>query len=174
MKIFLIGFMGCGKSYIGKKLAAILGFEFLDLDSLIENTEGDTVGHIFETRGEPYFRQLESDSLKALSKWSDLVVATGGGAACFHDNIQWMNENGITVYLETTPQLLLERLVPQTAQRPLLRGKSEAELLTFIENRVADRAFYYSQAHITIHQSENDDEIVFEILKRILDYRQSN
>ena len=174
MKIFLIGFMGCGKSYVGKKLAALLGFEFLDLDSLIENTEGGTIGEIFEQRGEPYFRQIESDSLKELSKWSDLVVATGGGAACFNDNIKWMNENGVTVYLETTSQLLLERLVPQTEQRPLLRGKSESELLDFIENKVADRAFYYNQAHIIIHQSENDDEVVFEILKRILDYRQSN
>ena len=85
-----------------------------------------------------------------------------------------MNENGVTVYLETTSQLLLERLVSQTEQRPLLRGKTESELLAFIENKVADRAFYYNQAHIIVRQSENDDEIVFEILKRILDYRQSN
>lgn len=174
MKIFLIGFMGCGKSYIGSKLAVTLGFHFLDLDSLIENTEGDTIAHIFETRGETAFRQIESDNLKGLSKWSDLVVATGGGAACFHNNMKWMNEHGISIYLETTPELLLSRLISQTAQRPLLRGKSEEELLNFIKTKVVERSPFYNQAKIVIHQTENSDEIVFEILQKILELRHAN
>lgn len=166
--------MGSGKSYIGKKLASTLGFHFLDIDSLIENTEGETIPQIFETKGETYFRQVESDNLRGLSKWADLVVSTGGGAACFHDNMKWMNENGTTVFLDATPELLLERLLPQTEHRPLLKDKSPEALLDFIKTKIAERLPFYSQAKITIHQAHNTDDIIFEILQKILELRQSN
>ena len=174
MKIFLVGFMGCGKSYIGRQLAEKLGFLFVDVDSLIENTEGDIVAHIFENQGETYFRKIESERLKDLKKWSEIVIATGGGAACFHDNMAWMNENGMTVYLKATPELLLERLKNEAEKRPLLRGRTEPELLDFIKNKVAEREFFYNQANIIIEQNENNNEIVFDILQKILNHRIAN
>lgn len=174
MKIFLVGFMGSGKTFVGRQLAEKLGFLFIDLDSLIENIEGDIVSQIFENKGETYFRKIESDRLKDLKKWTEIVVATGGGAACFHDNMAWMSEHGITVYLQATPELLLERLKNEAEKRPLLRGKDESQLLDFIEKTVTEREVFYNQAHIIIHQSENDEDIVFEILQKILNQRIAN
>ncbi len=181
MKIFLVGFMGCGKSYIGKKLAQMLGFQFVDLDSVIENTESlpeeagkVTVAKIFASKGEPYFRQLESDRLRGLNKWTEIVIATGGGAACFHQNMQWMNDNGITVYLKTPPELLAERLNSEAAHRPVLQGKSGTELLDFIKEKLNDREVFYNQAQIIVYQNANGEEIIFDILQKILNIRMAN
>ena len=171
MKIFLVGFMGSGKSYIGKILAEKLGFQFVDLDSIIENTEGVKISQIFEIHGESYFRKVESDCLHHLNKWTEIVVATGGGAACFHDNMSWMNENGITVYLSVEPQLLASRLANEVDKRPILQGKTGDELLDFIKMKVSEREDFYNQAHVKIHQTENSDDIVFEILEKILAVR---
>jgi shikimate kinase len=171
MKLFLVGFMGCGKSYLGKILAQKLGFQFVDLDSIIENTEGERIGDIFEKQGETYFRKIESERLKGLQKWDEFVVATGGGAACFHDNMVWMNENGITVYLKTNPYLLMERLTPEVEKRPLLRGKSSRELLDFITVKVAERDKFYTQAAIIVEQNEDGEDIIYDILERILALR---
>ncbi len=183
MKIFLIGFMGCGKSYLGKVLAEKLGFLFVDLDSIIENTvtlerdddksvKGGRIGEIFEKFGETHFRKIESERLRGLQKWDDVVIATGGGAACFNDSMAWMNENGMTVYLKTNPYLLLERLLSQTEARPLLRGKSRNELLDFITTKVSEREKFYLQAHIVVEQTEDGEAIIFDILEKILDVRQ--
>lgn len=181
MKIFLVGFMGCGKSYIGKKLAQMLGFQFVDVDSVIENTEvlpesmgKVTIAKIFDLKGEPYFRQLESDRLRGLDKWNDIVIATGGGAACFHHNMQWMNEHGITVYLKTPPELLAARLKSEAAHRPILQDKTGEELLTFIEEKLAAREVFYKQAQIIVHQHSDGDEIIFDILQKILQLRIAN
>ena len=173
MKLFLVGFMGCGKSHLGKILAQNLGFLFVDLDSIIENTEGGTVPEIFEKYGETHFRKIESDRLRGLQKWDEVVIATGGGAACFNDNMAWMNENGITVYLKTNPYLLLERLTPEVEKRPLLRGKSSRELLDFINSKVAERDKFYTQASIIVEQTEDGEEIIFDILEKILVLRQN-
>jgi shikimate kinase len=172
MKLFLIGFMGCGKSYLGKILAQKLGFQFVDVDSIIEHTEGERVGAIFEKQGEAQFRKIESERLRGLQKWDEVVVATGGGAACFNDNMAWMNDNGITVYLKTNPHLLLERLLPEVEKRPLLRGKSEQELLNFINTKVAERDTFYTQATIIVEQNEDGEAIIFAILERIFLLRQ--
>ena len=174
--------MGCGKSYLGKVLAQKLGFLFVDLDSIIENTsrnnrdrnnrEGGIIAEIFEKFGETHFRKIESERLRGLQKWDEVVVATGGGAACFNENMAWMNENGITVYLKTNPYLLLERLSSQTEARPLLRGKSSRELLDFITTKVSEREKFYLQAHIIVEQTENGEDIIFDILEKILEVRQ--
>jgi shikimate kinase len=174
MKIFLIGFMGSGKTYLGKQLASKLGFLFVDVDSIIENTEGVTIAQLFDNQGETHFRKIESERLQGLGKWDEVIISTGGGAPCFHDNMDWMNANGITVYLKTDSQLLLNRLKSETDNRPLLRGKTDAELLEFIKNKVADRTPFYEKAKIIVEQNEDGDEIIFEILKRILDSRSSN
>jgi shikimate kinase len=174
MKIFLIGFMGSGKTYLGKQLASKLGFLFVDVDSVIENTEGVTIAQLFDSQGETYFRKVESDRLKGLEKWDEVVISTGGGAPCFHDNMDWMNAHGITVYLQTDPNLLLNRLKSETENRPLLRGKTDEELLDFIKNKIADRKLFYEKAKIIVAQNEDGDEIIFDILKKILDSRSSN
>lgn len=164
MKIFLVGFMGCGKSYVGRRLAAKFSFQFVDVDSIIENTEGATIAHIFTTEGEPYFRQLESNTLKGLGKWDNIVIATGGGAACFRNNMEWMNEQGLTVYLKATPELLLSRLKNETNHRPILGGRTDDDLLHFIETKVAERAQFYEQATITIEQKTDGDQVVSDIV----------
>ena len=167
MKIYLIGFMGSGKTFVGKQLAQLLDYLFVDTDSLIENTEGVTVAQLFENKGETAFRKIESERLQGLSKWDNIIVATGGGAPCFHDNMTFINNSGITVYLKTNPQLLLERLMPELEHRPLLRGRSEAELLAFIKTKVAEREAFYGQADLIIHQENNEQNIAQEILKMI-------
>jgi shikimate kinase len=173
MKVFLIGFMGSGKTYIGKQLAQLLDYLFVDTDSLIENTEGVTVAQLFETQGETTFRKIESERLQGLSKWDNIIVATGGGAPCFHDNMAFINKSGITVYLKTKPELLLERLKPETEHRPLLRGRTDAQLLAFIKERVAARETFYGQADIVIHQESNEQAVAQEILTAIYERSQS-
>ncbi len=166
--------MGSGKTYLGKQLASKLGFLFVDVDSVIENTEGVTIAQLFDNQGETYFRIIESERLKGLSKWDEVIISTGGGAPCFHDNMDWMNAHGITVYLKTDPNLLLNRLKSETENRPLLRGKTDADLLDFIKNKVEERTPFYEKAKIIVQQNEDGDEIIFEILKKILDSRSSN
>jgi shikimate kinase len=172
MKVYLIGFMGSGKTHIGQKLAQLLGFLFVDTDSLIENTEGMTVAQLFENKGETAFRDIESERLKSLSKWDNIIVATGGGAPCFLDNMTYLNNSGITVYLKTNPQLLLERLLPETEKRPLLKGRSEVELLAFITTKIEEREAFYGQADIIIHQENNEQNVAEEILTAI--YEKAN
>ncbi len=159
--------MGSGKSHIGKQLAQLLDYLFIDTDHLLENTEGSSIAQIFETRGEIAFRQLESDALKGLSKWDNIVVATGGGAPCFQDNMTYINNSGISIYLKTDSNLLLQRLLPEREKRPLLRGRSEADLLAFIESKVSERMAFYEQADIIITQNSNEQDVAQEILAAI-------
>jgi shikimate kinase len=173
MKVYLIGFMGSGKTYVGKQLAQLLDYLFIDTDSLIENTEGVTVAQLFETKGETIFRKIESERLQGLAKWDNIIVATGGGAPCFHNNMAFINNSGITVYLKTKPELLLERLKPETEHRPLLRGRTDTELLAFIKERVTTREEFYGQADITIHQESNEQDVAQEILTAIYERSQS-
>ncbi len=172
MKIFIIGFMGSGKSYVGKQLAQLLDYLYVDTDNLIENTEGVAIAELFDAKGEAAFRQIESNALKGLSKWDNIIVATGGGAPCFHDNMKFINHSGITVYLKTDPNLLLERLKSEAEKRPLLRGRSEAELLAFINSKVTERAVFYEQADIIIHQKSNEQNIPQAILEAIMEQHQ--
>ncbi|MDZ7876274.1 MAG: shikimate kinase [Saprospiraceae bacterium] len=173
MKVYLIGFMGSGKTYVGKRLAQLLDYLFIDTDSLIENTEGVTVAQLFETRGETAFRKIESERLQGLSKWDNVIVATGGGAPCFHDNMTVINKAGITVYLKTNPHLLRQRLACETEHRPVLGGRKDAELLAFIEERVEAREVFYEQADIIIYQESNEQDIAQDILKEIYERAQT-
>jgi shikimate kinase len=169
MKIYLIGFMGSGKSYVGQQLAQLLDYLYVDTDNLIENTEGSSIAQLFEAQGEAAFREIERANLHGLSKWDNIIVATGGGMPCFHDNMAYINDSGISVYLKTKPHLLLERLLPESEKRPLLRGYSETELLAFIESKVAEREQFYGQADIIIHQNSNEQAVAQEILTAIYD-----
>ena len=141
--------MGSGKSYLGKQLAKELQWNFIDLDTYLENKEAKTITQIFEEGGEALFRQLERDYLTATGDFEKTVIATGGGCPCFYDNMEWMDVSGQTVYLKTPVSILVNRLQTETDHRPLLAGKSEQELTVFIAHKLAERTGYYEQAQHT-------------------------
>lgn len=146
--------MGSGKSHVGKRLAPRMGYEFIDLDHLIETNAGKKIAAIFQTEGEEHFRQLESATLKSLGKKDKIIISTGGGAPCFFDNMEWMKKHGKTVFLDVETSILVERLLPRTAHRPLLTGKSPKEIADFIEGKLAERRKDYEQSEIVLVQEE--------------------
>lgn len=158
--------MGCGKSFVGKYLAAQLNMQFIDIDQIIEHTEGVSIAQIFSEKGENFFRKVEHQTIKQYTSLQNFCIATGGGAPCFHDNMQMMNQHGITIYLKTIPQLILQRL--QTAgeieKRPLLRGKTSDEILTFIQDKIQERSRFYEQAKIIVSQTNNDIDTLLQKL----------
>lgn len=149
-KIFLIGFMGSGKSTVGRQLAAQLQYHFIDLDTLIEQQEKATIAQLFASKGESYFREQEASHLRSVVKHERVVVATGGGCPCYHDNMDWMNQHGVTVYLEASVKLLTDRLKKEKDNRPLLQGKSPEALADFIQQKLSERIAYYQAAQISI------------------------
>ena len=124
MRLFLIGFMGSGKSYVGSRLAEGLDMDFIDLDALIVEKAEKSIPEIFAEEGEMAFRTLERDCLRSLGSCDEVVVACGGGTPCFFDNMDWMNAQGMTIFLQTSVDLLAKRLLSEVAQRPLLAGKT--------------------------------------------------
>jgi shikimate kinase len=151
MKIFLIGFMGCGKTTLGRKLAAKLGYALIDLDHQIESITGGTVADYFSANGEDAFRKLESNTLKTYDYAENSVISTGGGTPCYFDNMDWMNENGITVYIEMSAISLAKRLEKGMAKRPLLNNLTEEEVIRFIEEKLAERETYYKKAAVILN-----------------------
>lgn len=159
-KIFLIGFMGSGKSYWGKKWAQQYGLDFYDLDQLIETEHNKTIATIFENDGEDIFRQMETVELKKLAAKDKCIIACGGGTACYAENMQWMNDNGITVYLQASPQYIYDQVLEETEKRPLIKKVSRAELLFFIEQKLKEREPFYNQAKITLPVQDLHDNFV--------------
>ncbi|MBF90932.1 MAG: shikimate kinase [Flavobacteriales bacterium] len=146
MRIFLIGYMGSGKTTLGRKLAYILQYQFIDLDEYIEKQEGRKISHIFEEYGEDYFRKLERVYLHRVIDKEDLVISTGGGTPCFFDNMNQMNEYGKTIYINIHPKALLPRLLSSPSTRPLLAGKDEKEMLDYVFKTLRSREKYYHKA----------------------------
>lgn len=166
MKIFLIGFMGCGKTTLGKKIAAKQGIELLDLDHEIERITGTTVANYFALEGEEAFRKLESETLKNYAYAEHCIIATGGGTPCFFDNMEWMNANGTTVYIQLSAVALAKRLEKGIAKRPLLRGLTAEGVVDFIENKLTERGPFYEQAGITLSGiSLGPDDIIRAVQK---------
>ncbi len=149
-RIFLIGFMGSGKSTLGSKLARQIGYDFVDMDDLVEETAGMTVPGIFNEHGEAVFRKWEHDILKELCLKEKIIVSTGGGAPCHNDMMQLMNEHGASIYIRLSPEALKNRLLHSKTERPLIKGKSETELLEFISTLLDKREHYYNQARLTV------------------------
>lgn len=149
--IFLIGFMGSGKTHWGSRLATHLHRKFIDLDQFIEKKEQLSVQQIFEKRGEDYFREIEAISLRTLLDENNLLISCGGGAPCFHDNMDFMNQTGLTVFLEASPRFLLQNIVKEPRARPLLNNMSESEMLYFIEKKLAERIEFYQQAKVILN-----------------------
>lgn len=147
--IFLIGFMGCGKTTLGKKVAQKTGYTFVDLDELIVKEIGMSITDYFEKFGEASFREIERKILHRLGETTNSIIATGGGTPCHLDNMEWMNQHGKTIYIKLSPKALLSRLSQkETETRPLLKGKSNEELLAFITEKLEERNPFYQQAKI--------------------------
>lgn len=168
MRIFLIGFMGSGKTYTGKRLAAALGCDFYDLDALIEEKEGCKIASIFEEKGETWFRKLEQKTLHETAKWERAVISCGGGTPCFFDNMAWMNAQGITIWLDTPVDTILYRLQRKPHKRPLLTGlETDEQWLAFIERKFEERRPFYSRAQI-VYRQQSEEADAAEELRRLL------
>ena len=165
-KIYFIGFMGSGKSTTGKKLAADIGWSFVDLDKKIEEQTGKTIPEIFLDHGEDYFRKVETEVLRSLESHKKTIIATGGGAPCHSENMSFMLATGLTVYLKLTPVQLKRRLSGSKTERPLIKGLSSEELLSFIENKLVLREAYYSQAEIQIDDFDIDFTNLLSLVKK--------
>lgn len=153
MKIFLLGFMGSGKTHWGQLLSKKLSIPFYDLDEQITSREGKSINEIFETQGEEYFRLLEKDTLYIITESHDsLIMACGGGTPCYFNNIEYMNQSGTTVWLDTPIQVLFERLLNQRKHRPLLKDLSDAQLKAYIIKKFSDRRIYYEQASVIVEE----------------------
>lgn len=150
MKIFLIGFMGSGKTTLGEKLARRLEYNFIDLDQYIESKESKKINKIFSSYGEERFRVIEAENLRLLEILKDVVISTGGGAPCFHDNMDWMNAHGLTVYLKHDAESLYQRLKSARKKRPLISGMSKSKLFNYIRDTLTSREEYYNRANITL------------------------
>ena len=152
MKIFLIGLPGCGKSTLGKQLARHLNVVFIDLDQEIEKSVGLPVRGIFKKYGESFFRKQESETLRTLGETeTDFIMATGGGAPVFHDNMKFMNTTGKTVFLDVPTREITNRILQSNKEeRPLLASLAPDELKDKIEFLRSQRISFYSQAQVTL------------------------
>lgn len=152
MKLFLIGLMGSGKSVLGKKLSRSVNLPFIDLDDIIEKEEGLTVSEIFSTKGEPYFRTLEAAALRKQSEAKEFVLSTGGGAPCFHENMAFINQTGISIFLDTPVKEIVSRIThEQKRSRPILENVPNEEMERKLEKLLEKRLPFYQQAHITVN-----------------------
>jgi len=163
MRIFLIGFMGCGKSHIGQRLAKQLNLPFIDIDKFLEKKENRSIKTIFSEEGETYFRQKEKECLREMNQFEKAIIATGGGAPCFFDNGEWMNRHGITVYLKTPIEVIIKNLEKGMEKRPLLKGLSKKGLWKFVENKLEEREPFYQNVHILYERQIGGDEAVKEL-----------
>ena len=150
MRIFLIGFMGCGKSSLGKRLANKLNLEFVDLDNEIERIHGKSISSIFQIEGEVKFRFYENEQLDRVCELKNIVVSTGGGTPCFSDNMKIINETGVSIYIKMSSESLLYRLVNSKKDRPLVKNMTYFELQKFISRKLNEREVFYNQANLVV------------------------
>lgn len=164
MRIFIIGYMGSGKTTQGKRLANKLGLDFFDLDQEIESCYHMSIEHIFKQFGEDVFRQIETKQLTEFFQKDNFVLSAGGGTPCFFDNIKWMNQTGITIYLQLQAGVLASRLLASKIKRPLLDGKNEQEFHDFIARQLNNRELFYLQARYIVDAMDFDVNRMAQIL----------
>ncbi|MCD4680855.1 MAG: AAA family ATPase [Bacteroidales bacterium] len=146
MLIYLIGFMGCGKTSIAKRLANKLNFDFLDMDDMLEKEYHITISDLFLKYGEEVFRKLEQTVLQKTLSMVNTVISTGGGNPCFKNNMKTINDNGISIYLQLSPKMLIHRLENSKKPRPLIKKIPEEQRLKYIEELLKEREKFYLQA----------------------------
>lgn len=165
MKIFLIGFMGSGKTHWGRLLSAKLSLPFRDLDTVIVEREKKSVSEIFAEKGEEYFRYQEKQTLEEIvTEEESFILSCGGGTPCFFNNIEFMKKNGKVIWLNTSIDALKERLLKERVSRPLIREIDDEELRRYIVRKLSERRMYYQQSDVTV----NEESITLEELVRLL------
>ena len=168
--LILVGYAGSGKSSLAKRLAKALGVGYVDTDTLVEQSVGASIADIFHYEGEEYFRRSEREVVERLAtEQYEGIVATGGGLPVWEDNMERLNSLGKTIYLQRSPEQILSRLSAfGREKRPMFRGKSDEELLSFMQEHLAQREPYYSKAHITIDcNSMSDADVVNYIIESV-------
>ncbi|MDQ3190298.1 MAG: shikimate kinase [Bacteroidota bacterium] len=169
MLIFLTGFMGCGKSTTGKKLANKLSYEFVDLDDYIEQKQGSKIGEMLNEKGEEYFRNIETACLAELASKNNLVISTGGGTPCFNHNMNIINASGISIYLKLSVETLYGRLKNAKHTRPLLENLEGDKLKSTIRTKLAEREPFYSLSNYKVKAKDlNLEELSTFLLEKVL------
>lgn len=166
MRIYLIGFMGSGKTTWGKQLGELMNLKFVDLDEIIEQRTNMDINGIFEVKGESFFRKIEAVCLRELAMEDDMIIACGGGTPCYHDNISAMNHSGITIWLNTPKNVIASRLLEEAEHRPLVRNLNPDQLNEFIEDKLEERMQYYGQAKIIVDTTIKTPEELYHQLKQ--------
>ncbi|HXD79243.1 MAG TPA: shikimate kinase [Puia sp.] len=165
MKIFLIGFMGSGKTHWGRLLSDKLGLAFFDLDSVIADQEKRSVADIFADKGEEYFRYQEKQTLERIVEEKDgFILSCGGGTPCFFSNIEFMKKCGKVIWLNTSTEVLQKRLLKERKTRPLIRGVGDGDLSRYILRKLSERRMYYQQADVMV----NEESVTLDELIRLL------
>lgn len=147
-RIYIVGYMGSGKTTVGKKLASALNWSFIDLDEKIVRSTGKTIPELFSEYGEDYFREVESEVLRSLDSSGGSVISTGGGTPCFRNNMRYMLDTGFTIYLEMTPGQLKSRLEGTSGERPLLMSIGDEKLVDYISRTLGEREKWYRMAEM--------------------------
>ena len=166
--IYLLGFMGSGKSYLGKWLSEKFNLNFLDLDQFIEDSTQLSIPQIFTSIGEEGFRKQEANLLRKTTDFNQYIISCGGGTPCFHDNMKWIKDHGISIYLKTSEELLFKRLNNQKTGRPLISSMSDDDLRHFISIKITERKKFYEQADYTYLQWQDENSSI-ELEKFIAD-----
>nr|WP_320118182.1 shikimate kinase [uncultured Marinifilum sp.] len=169
MRIFLVGYMGSGKSRWGKMIAEYFNYRFIDLDTLIEERENASIPQIFSKHKESGFRKLETEALHSIGNTENTIVATGGGAPCFANNMEIMNKLGITLYIEGSPELLRDRITSSKTERPLVKNFTPDELLQYIQEHLNSRLPFYNQAQYKIVSGNLELNNFIDLLKPLID-----
>jgi len=165
MRIYLIGFMGSGKTHWGKRLSQRIEIPFYDLDEEIVRAEQQSIQQIFHDKGEEYFREKERDMLEAITDdHNSLILSCGGGTPCFFNNIDFMKQYGTVVWLNTAVDALVERLLKEKSHRPVIKNVPDAELRSFIIKKLQERKLYYEQADTMLHE----ESITIDALLKII------
>ena len=154
--VFLIGYMGCGKTTLGEALARLMGLRFIDLDDYIEAQNSMSVAEIFDEKGEQRFREMETEALRDVAAMADVVISCGGGTPCHNDNMALMNEAGTTVWLKTSPERITSRLLlpEQKMKRPKIVHLPDEAVLPLVEKELLARASYYSKCQLQFDSTD--------------------
>ncbi len=160
MNIFLIGLMGSGKSFWADKLGSILNVPAFHLDDEIEKSEQKTIAKIFDEKGEDYFRQKETEILKSFSNKKKFILSVGGGTPCFNNNMRWMNENGITIWIDEPIEVIKNRLQKEKSHRPLIANIPDENLFAFLFDMREKRNLFYAKAKFHLSESISEEKFL--------------
>lgn len=164
MKLFLIGMMGSGKTYWAEKLKRKYKIPAYDLDSLVEMMEEKSITEMFAEDGEDYFRKTEAKMLRMFKEKNQFILSCGGGTPCFNDNMNWMNKNGLSIWIDEPVEVLAKRLLAEKQNRPLIKNLAETDLKNFITNKLAEREAFYSKATYRLKGDEINENAFSKII----------